>query len=804
MNPIEKTSSRRRMKRRIAATAAATAVVCGGLIGLSSAAEAVAPTAGSLVLNVGSDQSQRSVSWYQATNAAAVVQVTSVQNDWSNAATFNGTVAANSAGGTYNGRATITGLQPSTQYWYRVGGVSDSTWSTVYSFQTRAFTGDFEFLFYGDPQIGASGNATNDGNGWANTVATGLAAYPKTELLVSGGDQVETNNTETMWTSFLQPDGIRQVPYAATIGNHDTGGYAYQQHFAVPNKNSTGLGTTAGTSQDYWYMYKGVLFIDIDSNGYTGATGDTGHLTYIQSVLNAHPEAKYKVLVFHHSIYSTATHAADSDVVTRRNDMATQLSTMGVDLVLQGHDHVYARSYEMKNGTKANSAETAGQDNVTPGPGGVIYVTANSASGSKYYSIGAAGTAYQAYTSVTSQEQKRSYVRVQVQNDKLVVQDLRAEANGSLPVGGVIDQVTINKPSKATPKPTLTAAQPTVSFPAGELNATTALAAIKQAAGIAVSTDGTLVAPDLSGIDFDKAGTAQVTFTAKATSYETVVSDPVTVTVEITPAAPSGPTLVDVTGTVNDESAAVDGACVYLYAPAAESASYASCAQSDGAFSLGNVPAGDYTVAVADPSGRHTTWWSPAPVTIDGSTPLSLSMTTSKGAITGTVSVGANGLSGACAFGYQAGDRTAAKVATCGDTEGAYWMSANAGDYDVAFYDPTGDHATQWNNGIAVTAGAATSVNGSMQIVSGAVSGVITDAVSGQPVANACVYLYAPSAPSASYATCTGADGSYWIGGVTQGDYQLAVADFTAHETKWQDVTVGKSTTADVQLTAVS
>ncbi len=57
-------------------------------------------------------------------------------------------------------------------------------------------------------------------------------------------------------------------------------------------------------------------------------------------VINKHgDEAKWKVLVYHHSIYSPASHAKDGDNKTRRVDFPTTFSKLGVDLVLQGHDH---------------------------------------------------------------------------------------------------------------------------------------------------------------------------------------------------------------------------------------------------------------------------------------------------------------------------------------------------------------------------------------------------------------------------------------------------------------------------------
>ena len=127
----------------------------------------------------------------------------------------------------------IDGLQENTAYSYRVG--TEGGWSPTYAFKTQKFDGAFDFLFFGDPQIGSSGNVAKDGAGWEDTLNVSLAANPNAELLVSGGDQVETANTETQWNAFLASDKLRQYPWAATIGNHDVGGKAYDQHFWTPN-----------------------------------------------------------------------------------------------------------------------------------------------------------------------------------------------------------------------------------------------------------------------------------------------------------------------------------------------------------------------------------------------------------------------------------------------------------------------------------------------------------------------------------------------------------------------------------------
>ncbi|MEV7437285.1 metallophosphoesterase family protein [Streptomyces griseoviridis] len=481
------------LRRRAAASATAASlgllVALGG--GLASpAAAADTATLSGIVLGVGANETQRTVSWYSSADTAQKIQLAPTARLTGgefpgDAATFDALGAANIAtSGGYNRHATITGLQENTAYSYRVG--SDGNWSTTYAFKTQDFEGAYDFLFLGDPQIGSSGNVAGDQAGWQDTLDVATKANPNAELLVSGGDQVETANTESQWNAFLAPDQLRQYPWAATIGNHDVGGKAYEQHFSTPNTDRSGSyysnGNPASNTSggDYWYIYKDVLFIDLNSNSYAttqGGGGDEAHTKYVSDVIEQHgSEAKWKVLVYHHSIYSPASHAKDSDNKKRRVDFPTTFSKLGVDLVLQGHDHSYSRSYLVKNGEKADKNEQPGAADVYPGPGGVLYVTANSASGSKYYDItapdssGTSGAGNGAdplnpknywYNSVQNQEHVRSYVKVQVRNDKLVVENLRSgtcaapnseveqgmscsnTASGQ-PVGSVVDKVSVH------------------------------------------------------------------------------------------------------------------------------------------------------------------------------------------------------------------------------------------------------------------------------------------------------------------------------------------------------------------------
>ena len=466
---------------------AALAVTAALGIGSITIAGAQAPTTSSgIVLGVGANASQRVVSWYTSANTAQSVQVAPTAQLVNgafpaSAVTFAATVAANTVNGGFNAHAAVDGLHENISYSYRVG--AEGAWSATYEFKTQKFDGAFDFLFFGDPQIGSSGDVAKDGAGWEDTLKVSLAANPDAELLVSGGDQVETANTETQWNAFLASDKLRQYPWAATIGNHDVGGKAYDQHFWTPNTDrsapfySGDPNTRSGG--DYFYVYKDVLFIHLNSNAYASGS-DAAHVGYITDVVNAHgSEARYTVLVYHHAIYSPASHANDGDNQQRRRDFPTAFSNLGVDLVLQGHDHSYSRSYALKNGQKSVAAEQPGAAQVTQGVGGVIYVTGNSASGSKYYDLTTprAGsdfgpdpldpTGKRHYAnSVENQEHVRTYVKVQAREDALVVENIRSGtcaapnaavergnvswcgpdsgATPAQPVGSVVDKVVIH------------------------------------------------------------------------------------------------------------------------------------------------------------------------------------------------------------------------------------------------------------------------------------------------------------------------------------------------------------------------
>ncbi len=379
----------------------------------------------SVFLTVGSDTTSQGITWYADTAEAGEVQYALKNGDTfpDNYQTVPAAASASNDSGFYSNQAVLTNLQPGNEYVYRV--VNGSTISKMYSFNTSVNDGSYSFAFVGDPQIGASGNATSDTNNWNETVNL-ITSTLKPDFLLSAGDQVNTASNESQYAGYLN-DAFASLPSATTIGNHDSSSAAYNEHFNLPNESSDKGITKAGS--DYWFVYENTLFIDINSNNRSAAE----HKAFIEEAIAANPNVKWKTVVFHHSIYSTASHVNDGDIINRRNELPQIFDDLDIDVVLMGHDHVYTRTY-MMNGSTPDTSQGV-QSSVT-NPTGILYLTANSASGSKYYDIKAPNAEYSAKM---DQSYRRTVTDIDVTDTSYTMTTYYADDMS------VLDTFTINK-----------------------------------------------------------------------------------------------------------------------------------------------------------------------------------------------------------------------------------------------------------------------------------------------------------------------------------------------------------------------
>lgn len=367
----------------------------------------------------------------------------------------------------YANKVTITELKENTTYYYQC--LVDGKWTSVKKFKTGD-TSNFSFLYVGDPQIGASKGQTptesseaqsadiaarNDAFSWNKTLTAAISEHSDVDFIVSAGDQInntgDDNGQEREYAGFLSADVLSNVPVAPTIGNHDSKFANYQNHFNVPNAYTEEQNATPA-GNDYYYTYGDVLFIVLNTNNYNCAD----HEALIKKAEQAAPNAKWKIVTFHHDIYGSGYDHSDSDGIVLRTQLTTLLDKYDIDVVLQGHDHTYSRSYMLTSDGNTHTAYT--KDNVkdeylnvkdgktddsaalsskqeylnqnlcykivdkTQGtinnPEGVLYMEANSATGSKYYNL---ISTQQDYIAERSQTWTPTYSVVNVTSDSFTI-----------------------------------------------------------------------------------------------------------------------------------------------------------------------------------------------------------------------------------------------------------------------------------------------------------------------------------------------------------------------------------------------
>lgn len=419
--------------------ATASSLLCRPALASATDAEPLAAAAGTaadvraIEFAVGASEGRRNFNWLGTSSADSYVQITERPADWqagdafpeASARSIKATQAEAQRAGYRSNKATVDGIQGGVSYVYRVG--NEECWSDAYAFTASAQGSgtSFNFLFAGDPQVGASGNSGADEAGWTNTLNRALARLGGASFVASAGDQVNNRGDEAQYDGYYAPEALKSVPQATTVGNHDNGSLRYTDYNNMPNVSELGATKNTGSqSGDYWFMYNGVLFMDLNSNN----TSTSEHRQFMADAIAANPQATWKIVMFHHSTYSVANHYTDGDIIQRRNELPAVFSDLGIDVVLMGHDHYFTRTYLIKDGNPVvpeghdiSKGEPAPTEAVDPEPGQVLYLTANSASGSKYYSLNGdlAAAGLPGYVAAQDQSSRQSITNVTVDGSSL-------------------------------------------------------------------------------------------------------------------------------------------------------------------------------------------------------------------------------------------------------------------------------------------------------------------------------------------------------------------------------------------------
>ena len=289
-----------------------------------------APLPHRVLLTFGDDDglSSRNVSW-QCDSV--------VKPSWLELATDSDTVRVDAQGEVFESRsgraayyvARLRQLAPNTRYGYRV--VTGGQASPWYGFNTYGTEGGFSFIYVGDVQDTIGGAANR-------FLREAFSRQPQSEFLVCGGDLTERPTDQHWAETFRDLDSIGQhVPLLCVTGNHDyLKGVIMRLERRFPLTLSYFLDSKLDDNMVYTLRFGPAQFFLLDSNR------EFFYLATQRSWLKRQLEAstaKWKIVVLHLPLFSIKGY---NNLIQRWmfNDL---IEDYGVDLVLQGHEHAYAR-----------------------------------------------------------------------------------------------------------------------------------------------------------------------------------------------------------------------------------------------------------------------------------------------------------------------------------------------------------------------------------------------------------------------------------------------------------------------------
>jgi len=237
---------------------------------------------------------------------------------------------------------TLPNLKPGTQYLYRTTTTTadgKSATSDVHSFLTAVECDQpFSFTIIGDTQRNPTVTAKLAKLMWAL----------RPNFVVHCGDVVDDGADKKQWVEDLFVAGAdlwARVPLLPCIGNHEKNHPFYYQYFSLP-------------TPEYYYRYRygNADFFVLDTNTRNKLGPGSEQYEWLEKEL-AKSKAAWKFVYHHHPVYSsddddfgdswrTATSSGD----LRLRPLVTLYEKYNVDVVFNGHIHVYERTLPIRDG----------------------------------------------------------------------------------------------------------------------------------------------------------------------------------------------------------------------------------------------------------------------------------------------------------------------------------------------------------------------------------------------------------------------------------------------------------------------
>jgi hypothetical protein len=307
-------------------------------------------------------------------------------------------------GSDFQHKHVITGLTPGVKYYYQIDGYGTGSFYAAPASNATSV----KFLAYGDSRSYPANHETV-----AFRMRTRYAADPALQtILLHDGDFIGSD-TESDWTSHYFVSGgtypqmhalQAEMPVIGARGNHEGTGSVYKKYFPYPY-----------VANYYWsFDYGPVHFIVIDN--YASFTSGSAQYNWLVNDLSSTTKP-WKIVMQHEPGWGAGTHSNNTSIQSALHPLFKQY---GVDLIVNGHNHNYARALvENKN-------------YVTTGGGGASLYTPDPS-----------------WPNVVTVDKSYHYTEIDIQNDTLTMTARRAD-------GSVIETVAVshgNQPPAANAGP---------------------------------------------------------------------------------------------------------------------------------------------------------------------------------------------------------------------------------------------------------------------------------------------------------------------------------------------------------------
>jgi HEAT repeat protein len=190
----------------------------------------------------------------------------------------------------------------------------------------------FTFAVFGDSRTSAE---------QSSAVGRQMASH-QPHFLLHSGDLVSNGAVYEQWEEqFFSPLGevLARIPFFPVLGNHEQNSVHFYNFFP--------------SGSWYSFEYGNACFIALDTNTASGGfEPGTEQYGWLQRTLEE-TSALWRIVWFHHPPYSSGNHGCS---IEQQEALAPLLERYQVDMVFNGHDHIYERSFPMRAGRREDES----------------------------------------------------------------------------------------------------------------------------------------------------------------------------------------------------------------------------------------------------------------------------------------------------------------------------------------------------------------------------------------------------------------------------------------------------------------